>query len=53
MCMRTGCQQCGKPSFAGCGLHIEQVLRDVPAERRCRCAQDASASAAPPHLPHT
>jgi hypothetical protein len=37
MCQRVTCGQCGKPSFAGCGRHIEQVLGDVPPERRCRC----------------
>ncbi len=35
MCRRITCPDCGKPSFAGCGLHIESVLGDVPAGQRC------------------
>lgn len=41
MCMRTQCDRCGKPSFAGCGLHVEQVLGDVPPAKRCRCHEEA------------
>lgn len=37
MCVRITCADCGKPSFAGCGRHVEQVLRDVPEAERCRC----------------
>lgn len=42
MCQRTTCRDCGKPSFAGCGRHVESVLGDVPEAERCRChaAQD-------------
>ena len=33
MCQRVTCKDCGKPSFRGCGRHIEQVLGDVsPAD---------------------
>ncbi|MDB4980425.1 MAG: hypothetical protein JWM82_1177 [Myxococcales bacterium] len=35
MCRRITCSECGKPSFAGCGLHIESVLGDVPEAQRC------------------
>ena len=37
MCTRVKCPDCGKPSFVGCGRHVEQVLGDVPREQRCRC----------------
>lgn len=37
MCRRVTCSSCGKPTFAGCGMHIEQVLGDVPRADRCRC----------------
>jgi hypothetical protein len=37
MCRRVDCSHCGKPTYAGCGAHIEQVLGDVPPEQRCRC----------------
>ena len=30
MCQRITCRKCGKPSFAGCGRHVESVLGDVP-----------------------
>ncbi|GAA1956007.1 hypothetical protein [Kitasatospora viridis] len=35
MCRRTTCRTCGKPSYAGCGMHVEQVLADVPRAQRC------------------
>ena len=35
MCRRVDCPRCGRPTFAGCGLHIEQVLGDVPTADRC------------------
>ncbi|HMJ53722.1 MAG TPA: hypothetical protein VK540_16670 [Polyangiaceae bacterium] len=37
MCRRVQCESCGKPTYAGCGMHIEQVLAGVPAEERCHC----------------
>lgn len=39
MCRRIQCDQCKKPTFAGCGAHIEQVLGDVPVADRCSCKQ--------------
>ncbi len=44
MCRRVTCPQCQKPSFAGCGMHVEQVLGDVPKEARCQCRFKASAA---------
>ena len=36
MCRRVECAKCGRPTFAGCGAHVDEVLRDVPrAKRRC------------------
>ncbi len=40
MCSRVTCRDCGKPSFVGCGRHVEQVLGDVPREERCRCREE-------------
>ena len=37
MCRRIDCRKCGKPSWAGCGAHVEQVLGDVPVSERCHC----------------
>ena len=42
MCRRVECQSCQKPTYAGCGMHIEQVLGDVPLDRRCRCREAAA-----------
>lgn len=35
MCRRITCKKCGKPTYAGCGQHIEQVLAAVPKSQRC------------------
>jgi hypothetical protein len=40
MCRRVECSKCGRPTYAGCGMHIEQVLGDVPAANRCRCREE-------------
>lgn len=47
MCMRAKCQVCGKPTWSGCGAHIEQALAGVPHNERCQCkaAQKSSAPA--------
>jgi hypothetical protein len=37
MCQRITCKDCGKPSFKGCGQHVESVLGDVPPADRCQC----------------
>jgi hypothetical protein len=37
MCRRKTCRSCGKPTWAGCGAHVEQVLADVPEAERCSC----------------
>ncbi len=42
MCVRTQCRSCSKPTYSGCGAHIEMVLRDVPAAQRCKCREQAS-----------
>jgi hypothetical protein len=35
MCYRRTCMKCGRPTYSGCGRHIEVVLGDVPPEERC------------------
>ena len=35
MCRAVTCKQCGKTTWAGCGQHVDQVLRGVPASQRC------------------
>lgn len=44
MCRRVTCNKCNRPTFAGCGAHVEQVLGDVPREQRCQCDAQAAAS---------
>ena len=40
MCRRVECRKCGRPTFAGCGAHVEQVLGNVPVAQRCRCREE-------------
>ena len=35
MCHAVTCKQCGKTTWAGCGQHVDQVMRKVPAAQRC------------------
>jgi hypothetical protein len=35
MCRAVTCRKCGKTTWAGCGMHVDQVLRGVPAAQRC------------------
>ncbi len=44
MCRRVTCSRCGKPSFSGCGAHVEQVLGDVPHAQRCKCNERAAST---------
>ena len=37
MCQRVTCRRCGKVSWTGCGLHVEQVLAGVPQTDLCTC----------------
>ncbi|MGJ6980012.1 hypothetical protein ACSDQ9_05705 [Aestuariimicrobium soli] len=35
MCRAVTCQTCGKTTWAGCGQHVDQVMRGVPNDKRC------------------
>lgn len=37
MCARVTCPICQKPTWAGCGQHVEEALQGVPVEDRCKC----------------
>lgn len=37
MCFQVECSSCRRPSWAGCGNHIDGCLRDVKMEERCAC----------------
>lgn len=47
MCRRVDCSKCGRPTFAGCGAHVEQVLGSVPPADRCRCREAKAKDAKP------
>ncbi|WP_169746723.1 hypothetical protein [Demequina silvatica] len=44
MCSRITCRQCGKPTWTGCGQHVDQALAGVPQDQRCSCDQGGSGS---------
>lgn len=35
MCRALTCEKCHKTTWAGCGQHVDQVLRGVPSSQRC------------------
>ncbi|MDI2098307.1 hypothetical protein [Ruicaihuangia caeni] len=35
MCRATKCNTCGKTTWTGCGEHIQDVKRQVPASQWC------------------
>ena len=37
MCKRITCPNCHKPTWSGCGQHIEQALAGVAEADRCLC----------------
>jgi hypothetical protein len=44
MCRMVTCKQCGKPTWAGCGAHVEEVLGHVPEPERCHCEPETLGS---------
>ncbi|WP_165788249.1 hypothetical protein [Arthrobacter glacialis] len=41
MCRATSCKTCAKTTWAGCGNHVEDVMRHIPAAARCNCDRTA------------
>jgi hypothetical protein len=37
MCSPARCRNCSKTTWSGCGSHVDQVMRRVPQDDRCRC----------------
>ena len=35
MCRSVACKKCGKTTWAGCGQHVDQVMRRVPKAHQC------------------
>ncbi len=50
MCRAVTCNACDKTTWAGCGQHVDQVMRSVPTSRRCDCTPEDRAAAAGPGL---
>lgn len=46
MCSRATCRTCGKPTWSGCGQHVESALAGVPAADRCQGHAKPSADGA-------
>lgn len=40
MCAETEAEVCFR-TWAGCGLHVEACLADVPVDQRCKCREEA------------
>lgn len=45
MCRAVQCNKCHKPTWAGCGAHVEQILGHVPKAERCACRETAAKDA--------
>lgn len=41
MCRPANCSTCKRTTWSGCGQHVDQVMRGVPASQRCTCRSDA------------
>lgn len=40
MCQPVDCTTCGKTTWAGCGEHVDDVMRGIPATERCSGHQE-------------
>lgn len=45
MCRAATCKKCGKTTWAGCGNHVDQVMRNVPKGERCTCSANTGKQA--------
>ena len=45
LCYPVQCPDCGKTHWAGCGQHVDGVMRSVPPSERCRCRTDLVSAA--------
>jgi len=44
VCYPSQCKSCGKTTWAGCGQHVADVKRSVPAGQWCPGHQDEPSS---------
>ncbi len=42
MCYPVPCGKCGKTTWDGCGLHVDEVMANVPAAERCTCTEQSA-----------
>lgn len=42
MCYPVRCSACGKTTWDGCGQHVDDVMRSVPAGQWCTCSEDTT-----------
>lgn len=47
MCRAVSCTVCGKTTWAGCGQHVDQVKRTVPASNWCNGHSASEKASAP------
>ena len=43
MCSPALCPRCGKVTWTGCGMHVDDVMADVPQDQHCTCQQTTHA----------
>lgn len=48
MCKKVICETCKKTTWAGCGKHVDETMKDVPVEQRCVCPRVNPVTANPP-----
>lgn len=48
MCHQIACATCGKPTWEGCGEHIEEALKSVALNERCSCPRPEASEAEGP-----
>ncbi|KAI0034761.1 hypothetical protein K488DRAFT_44835 [Vararia minispora EC-137] len=39
-CFAIKCDTCGKTTWKGCGKHVDQVMKDVAEDDKCKCPRD-------------
>ncbi|KAI8361206.1 hypothetical protein B0O80DRAFT_437005 [Mortierella sp. GBAus27b] len=44
MCKPVKCSSCQKTTWAGCGMHVESVMKNVPKDQQCVCPRDQGSS---------
>lgn len=47
MCRAVKCRSCNKTTWAGCGSHVDDVMRHIPKSERCYCDRNAPKTTAP------